>query len=61
MTKIIGKIAATEKIPTTIDEFFFWTDKKRILHPLALLDSVIRPSNTGAKYDEPRRNIKPDY
>jgi DNA helicase HerA-like ATPase len=33
MTKIIGKIAATEKIPTTIDEFFFWTDKTRILHP----------------------------
>ena len=33
MSKIIGKIAATEKIPTTIEEFCFWTDKKRILHP----------------------------
>lgn len=33
MSKIIGKIAATEKVPTTIDEFFFWTDKERILHP----------------------------
>ncbi|MBU2579333.1 ATP-binding protein [Patescibacteria group bacterium] len=33
MTKIIGKIAATEKVPTTIDEFFFWTDKQRILNP----------------------------
>lgn len=33
MSKIIGKVAATEKAPTTIDEFFFWTDKKRILHP----------------------------
>ena len=33
MSKIIGKIAATEKAPTTIDEFFFWTDKERILHP----------------------------
>lgn len=33
MSKIIGKISATEKSPTTIDQFFFWTDKKRILHP----------------------------
>ena len=29
----IGKIAATEKNPTTIDEFFFWTNKNRILNP----------------------------
>jgi len=33
MNRIIGKIAATEKAPTTIDEFFFWTEKDRILHP----------------------------
>ncbi len=33
MSKIIGKVAATEKAPTTIDEFYFWTDKIRILHP----------------------------
>ena len=33
MTKIIGKVAATEKKPTTIDEFYFWTDKHRILNP----------------------------
>lgn len=33
MAKVIGKAAATEKIPTTIDEFFFWTDKEKILHP----------------------------
>lgn len=33
MSKRIGKVAATEKAPTTIDEFFFWTDKRRILHP----------------------------
>ncbi|GAK59305.1 hypothetical protein U27_06282 [Candidatus Vecturithrix granuli] len=33
MNKTIGKVAATEKSPTTIDEFFFWTDKTRILHP----------------------------
>jgi len=33
MTKAIGRVVATEKRPTTIDEFFFWTDKRRILHP----------------------------
>ncbi len=33
MSKIIGKIAATEKSPTTIEEFYFWTDKERVLHP----------------------------
>ncbi|MDE0470697.1 MAG: hypothetical protein OXH57_02055 [Ekhidna sp.] len=33
MTKTIGKAAATEKNPTTIDEFYFWTDKQRILNP----------------------------
>ncbi len=33
MAKVIGKVAATEKLPTTIDEFYFWTDKKRILNP----------------------------
>ena len=33
MKKVIGKVAATEKKPTTIDEFYFWTNKKRILNP----------------------------
>ncbi len=33
MSKIIGKIAATEKAPTTIDVFYFWTSKDRILNP----------------------------
>lgn len=33
MNKIIGKAAATEASPTTIDEFYFWTDKERILNP----------------------------
>ncbi len=31
--KIIGKVSATEKVPTTIDEFYFWTSKDRILSP----------------------------
>ena len=33
MTKHIGKIVATEKMPTTVDEFYFWTDKERIIKP----------------------------
>lgn len=33
MKKTIGKVAATEKQPTTIDEFYFWTNKDRILNP----------------------------
>jgi hypothetical protein len=24
---------ATEKMPTTVDEFYFWTDKERIIKP----------------------------
>ncbi|GHS93752.1 ATPase [Bacteroidia bacterium] len=31
--EIIGRVAATEKIPTTIDDFYFWTSKDRILNP----------------------------
>lgn len=33
MKKIIGKVAAIEKAPTTIDSFYFWTDKLTILSP----------------------------
>jgi uncharacterized protein len=31
--KQIGKIIATERVPTTVDEFYFWTDKKLIIKP----------------------------
>ncbi len=31
--KHIGKIVATEKLPTTVDDFYFWTDKERIIKP----------------------------
>ena len=37
MTKIIGKVSATEKMPSTIDEFFFWTDKQCILSPFDIV------------------------
>ena len=33
MGKIIGKVIATEKNPSTIDEFYFWTDQEMILNP----------------------------
>ena len=31
--KIIGKVAALEKCPTTIDNFCFWTNKNTLLNP----------------------------
>lgn len=37
MTKIIGKVSATEKSPSTIDEFYFWTDKCQILSPFDIV------------------------
>lgn len=33
MSKVIGKVIATEKNPSTIDDFYFWTDKNLILNP----------------------------
>lgn len=32
-TSIIGKITAIEKIPTTVDDFYFWTSQNEILNP----------------------------
>jgi len=29
----IGKVTATEKAPTTVEEFYFWTSKQRVLRP----------------------------
>lgn len=33
MPESIGKVIATEKVPTTIDAFYFWTQPEMILHP----------------------------
>lgn len=33
MGKVIGKVIATEKNPSTIDSFYFWTNKEMILNP----------------------------
>ena len=35
--RIIGKVSATEKNPSTTDEFFFWTDKGEILSPFDIV------------------------
>lgn len=37
MKNIIGKIAATEKNPTTIDDFYFWTSDSMILNPFDVI------------------------
>jgi len=34
---IIGKVAATEKMPTTVDEFYFWTSMSEILNPFDVI------------------------
>ncbi len=53
MNKIIGKIAATEKVPTTIEFFFFWTDKERILHPFDVVKvDHLRESSTFGVIEE---------
>ena len=46
MSKLIGKIAATEKNPTTIDEFHFWTDTNLILNPF----DVVKVSHINGSY-----------
>jgi DNA helicase HerA-like ATPase len=34
---IIGRVAATEKNPTTVDDFYFWTSQKKILNPFDVI------------------------
>ena len=33
MSKTIGKVIATEKNPSTMEEFYFWTKPELILNP----------------------------
>lgn len=44
--KIIGKVAALEKCPTTIDNFCFWTNKDTLLNPF---DVVVVEHVNGSK------------
>lgn len=51
--KKIGKIIATEKVPTTVNEFFFWTDKELILKPFDVIKvEHIRDSVTFGVVEE---------
>lgn len=53
MSKIIGKVSATERVPTTIDEFFFWTDKEKVLNPFDVIKaSHIEGSTTFGVVEE---------
>lgn len=36
-SNLIGRVLATEKKPTTIDDFTFWTDSKLILNPFDIV------------------------
>jgi DNA helicase HerA-like ATPase len=40
MGRIIGKVIATEKNPSTIDDFYFWTDKEMILNPFDVVKVI---------------------
>jgi len=44
--KIIGKVAALEKNPSTIDHFYFWTNKDTLLNPF---DVVVVDHVEGSK------------
>ena len=37
MGKMIGKVLATEKNPSTMEEFYFWTKPMLILNPFAVV------------------------
>lgn len=47
---VIGRVVATEKVPTTIDKFCFWTDKELILNPfdVVVVDNESNGSRTFA-------------
>lgn len=50
---LIGKVIATEKIPTTIDDFCFWTDKELILNPFDVVKvEHVKGSETFAVIEE---------
>lgn len=50
---LIGRVIATEKVPTTIDNFCFWTDKKLVLNPFDVVKvDHINNSTTFAVIEE---------
>lgn len=52
-SSIIGKITATEKNPTTVDDFYFWTLQNEILNPFDVIKvSHIKESTTYGVVEE---------
>lgn len=50
---LIGRVIATEKVPTTIDNFCFWTEKDLILNPFDVVKiEHVNSSNTFAVIEE---------
>lgn len=53
MEKIIGKVSATEKCPSTTEEFYFWTDKSEVLSPFDIVKvNHLQDSITYAEVQE---------
>lgn len=48
--RVIGKISATEKCPSTTDDFCFWTDKGEILSPFDIVKVKHLPDDTTITY-----------
>ena len=48
--RVIGKVSATEKNPSTTDEFYFWTDKGEILSPFDIIKVKHLPNNESITY-----------
>ncbi len=48
--RIIGKVSATEKSPSTTDDFFFWTDKGEILSPFDIVKVKHLPNDSTITY-----------
>jgi len=53
MGKVIGKVLATEKNPSTMEEFYFWTKPKMILNPFDVVKVAhIKSSTTYGVVEE---------
>ena len=50
--RVIGKVSATEKNPSTTDEFYFWTDKDEVLSPFDIVKVKHLPYDTTWTYGE---------
>ena len=48
--RIIGKVSATEKYPSTTDDFYFWTDKGEILSPFDIIKVKHLPNDSTTTY-----------